>query len=167
MDVMQTEAKPSWSSDRAGKYLTFKLANEFYGIEILKVREIIGLIQITHVPRMPDYVKGVINLRGKVIPIIDLRLKFGLPSSEYTKRTSIIVVEVTGHALSFQVGAVVDEVDEVLDFAQNQIEPAPEYGNSGMTDFILAMGKVNGQVKILLDIDKVITHGDIAQLTEE
>jgi purine-binding chemotaxis protein CheW len=165
METMQHEPQ-SWSEEHAGKYLTFKVAAEFYGIEILKVREIIGIIRITKVPRMPDYVKGVINLRGKVIPIIDLRLRFGLKPMEYTKRTCIVVVEVMTENAGFQVGVIVDEVDEVLDFMPRQIEPAPDYGSHDKAEFIRAMGKVGEHVKILLNIDKIVTQGDLSLLQE-
>lgn len=163
---MNETVPKTWASEHCGKYLTFKLATEHYGIEILKVREIIGMIQITKVPRMPEYIKGVMNLRGKVIPIIDLRLKFGLPEATHTKRTCIVVVEVTSVSNSFQVGVIVDEVDEVVDLNEEQIEPSPEYGNSLHTDFIRAMGKVNEEVKILLDIDKILTQDDVILLQE-
>lgn len=159
-------ANVSAVSHLVGKYLTFKLDSEDYGIEILAVREIIGVIPVTRVPRMPDYVKGVINLRGKVIPIIDLRLKFGLNPVSYDKLTCIIVVQVTCGDISFQVGIVVDTVNEVLHFSENQLEPAPSYGSGLKTDFILAMGKVEGKVKILLDINKILSNEDVALIRE-
>lgn len=166
-NVEQISEHEQFNVENAGQYLTFKLDTEMYGIEILKVREIIGLIQITRVPRMPEYVKGVINLRGKVIPIIDLRMAFSLPEVQPTKRTCIVVVEVEIDDDSVQVGVIVDEVDEVLDFVPNSIEPAPEYGGGHIkTEFIKAMGKINNQVKILLDIDKVISNTDISLLQE-
>ena len=145
---------------RAGKYLTFVLADEEYGLEILKVREIIGIMDITAVPRTPDFVKGVINLRGKVIPVIDLRLKFGMEEAERTEETCIIVVDVEGIEMSI----VVDKVSEVLDIAIDEIEDAPSFGASVNTDFILGMGKANEQVKILLDIGKVLSATDVAAL---
>lgn len=141
-----------------GKYLTFKLCDEEYGLEILKVREIIGIMGITNVPQTPEYVKGVINLRGKVIPVIDLRLKFSLDSDEYTKETCIIVVDVRGMLM----GIVVDTVSEVLDITDKDIEPTPEFGSRIKTDFILGMGKVENEVKILLDIDRVLSNEDLA-----
>lgn len=136
----------------AGKYLTFVLGHEEYGFEILKVREIMGVIEITNLPQTPAYVKGVINLRGIVIPIIDLRLKFGFPPREYDKNTCIIVVK---HGESLM-GVVVDTVSEVLDISANDMDDAPSFGAGVNTDFILGMGKVKGKVKILLDIDKVL-----------
>jgi purine-binding chemotaxis protein CheW len=143
---------------KAGKYLTFALGNEEYGLEILKVREIIGFMQITAVPQTPAHVKGVINLRGQVIPVIDLRMKFGMNAAEVTEETCIIVVEIDQTGRTFQTGIVVDRVKEVLDIAGEHIEDAPQFGSSVETNFILGMGKVNGAVKILLDIDKVLAN---------
>ncbi|HOW43250.1 MAG TPA: chemotaxis protein CheW [Candidatus Omnitrophota bacterium] len=139
---------------KEGKYLTFALGHEEYGLEILGVREIIGLMEITAVPQVPDYVKGVINLRGKVIPVIDLRLKFGMPKHDYTNETCIIVLNVNNSLM----GIAVDRVCEVLDISQDNIEPAPSFGNKVHTDFITGMGKIGDKVKILLDIDKVLTE---------
>ena len=141
---------------RDGKHLTFKLASEEYGVEILKVREIIGVMDITSVPRMPVYMKGVINLRGKVVPIVDLRLKFGLDEIEYTDQTCIIVVDV-----GREIGIIVDTVSEVLDIAGEDIEPPPSMGSSVDTAFICGMGKVGDAVKILLDIEKVLTADEL------
>jgi purine-binding chemotaxis protein CheW len=148
-------------STRAGKYLTFALAEEEYGLEILKVREIISMSEITSVPKTPEYVKGVINLRGKVIPVIDLRLKFTMEEIPYTDETCIIVVDVNG----VEMGIIVDHVSEVLDIAAGDIEDAPEFGASVDIDFILGMGKAEGRVTILLDISKVISAGEVAALT--
>ncbi|MBU0691622.1 chemotaxis protein CheW [bacterium] len=145
---------------RAGKYLTFILSEEGYGLEILKVREIIGMMAITAIPRMPDYVKGVINLRGKVIPVIDLRLKFGMCKSEQTSETCIIVVDVGGSLM----GVVVDQVSEVIEIRGADIEDPPQVGVNVDTGFILGMGKTKDSVKILLDIDKVLSDSDIADL---
>ncbi len=146
-------------SESAGKYLTFKLAEEEYGVEILKVREIMGLLEITHVPQMPHFVKGVINLRGKVIPVIDLRLKFGMPEAEYNEQTCIIVVDV-----GTLTGIVVDTVQEVLDVAEDQIDPPPPLGASVDTSFIFGMGKVRDGVKILLDIGRVLSTEELTLL---
>ncbi len=142
--------------DLGGKYLTFKLADEEYGLEILKVREIIGLIGITSVPRMPDYMKGVINLRGKVLSVVDLRLKFGLDEIGHTEQTCIIVVDV-----GKEVGIIVDTVSEVLDIGDENVESPPSMGGSVDTSFILGMGKVGDAVKILLDIDKVLPTDEL------
>ena len=145
---------------RTGKYLTFVLANESYGLEILKVREIIGLMAITAVPRTPNFVKGVINLRGKVIPVVDLRLKFGMVEAQHTEETCIIVVQVG----TIEVGILVDRVLEVLSIQGQDIEDAPSFGTEVNTDFILGMGKTNGKVTILLDIAKVLTQEEAASL---
>ncbi|MEW6746030.1 MAG: chemotaxis protein CheW [Planctomycetota bacterium] len=143
-----------------GKYLTFELASEQYGLEILKVREIIGLMDITPVPCTPPSVKGVINLRGKVIPVVDLRLKFGMEGAEATDQTCIIVVDVG----EIEMGILVDKVSEVLDIASEEIEDTPAFGVSVKTDFILGMGKAGKGVTILLDIGKVITASEAAPL---
>jgi len=142
--------------EKEGKYLTFALANEEYGLEILKVREIIGYMDITAVPQTPAYVKGVINLRGQVIPVVDLRAKFGMETSDITEQTCIIVVEIGQGQQSFSTGIVVDHVEEVLDIAGENIEEAPQFGSAVNTDFILGMGKIGESVKILLDIDRVL-----------
>jgi purine-binding chemotaxis protein CheW len=141
---------------REGKYLTFSLAGEEYGIGILKVREIIGMMSITPVPQTPEFVKGVINLRGKVIPVIDLRLRFGLDATAYTERTCIIVVEIHGESGSIPLGIVVDAVSEVLNIRSADIENTPSFGVKLNTDVILGMAKTDGGVKILLDIDQVL-----------
>ncbi len=141
---------------KEGKYLTFSLGAEQYGLEILKVREIIGYIEVTAVPQTPHHVKGVINLRGQVIPVIDLRAKFGMETAEVTEQSCIIVVEIAQEGRKCSMGIVVDRVQEVLDIAGGSIEDAPRFGTSVNTDFILGMGKVGDAVKILLDIDKVL-----------
>ncbi len=151
---------------KTGKYLTFTLADEEYGIGILKVKEIIGMMAITSVPRTPDFVKGVINLRGKVIPVIDLRLKFGMPSIDYTDRTCIIVVEIDSDDMTIQIGIVVDAVSEVLNIKEEEIENAPSFGTSLNTDYILGMAKIDKGVKILLDIDRVLSAKEIQLLGE-
>lgn len=143
-----------------GKYLTFKLAGEEYGLEILRVREIIGMMDITAVPRTPDYVMGVVNLRGKVIPVTDLRLKFGMTALERTNQTCIIVVDVG----RIEMGIVVDSVSEVLDIPGENIEDAPEFGPNISTEFILGMGKMTGRVIILLNIGQVLTGEELAEV---
>jgi len=150
--------------DRAGKYLTFALGPEEYGLEILKVREIMGYMEITAVPQTPAHVRGVINLRGKVIPVIDLRAKFGMESTDTTEQTCIIVVEITQKGQGFNTGIVVDRVQEVLDIAGENIEDTPQFGSDVATDFILGMGKIGESVKILLDIDKVLVADDLSSL---
>jgi purine-binding chemotaxis protein CheW len=152
------------ASNKEGKYLTFALAQEEYGLEILKVREIIGYIAVTAVPQTPHYVKGVINLRGQVIPVIDLRAKFGMQITDVTDETCIIVVEINQAGRKFSTGIVVDCVQEVLDIARNSIEDAPQFAGSVDTNFILGMGKVGDSVKILLDIDTVL-GGDCLNLS--
>lgn len=147
---------------REGKYLTFTLAAEDYGIGILKVKEIIGIMAITTVPQTPDYMKGVINLRGKVIPVVDLRLKFGMEAIGYTERTCIIVVEITGDNKKIQIGILVDSVSEVLNIKAGDIEDTPNFGSHLDTDYILGMAKTGGRVKILLDIDKVLSNSEAA-----
>ena len=145
---------------REGKYLTFCMADEEYGIGIRKVKEIIGMMIITAVPQTPGYVKGVINLRGKVIPVIDLRLKFGMESIAYTERTCIIVVEIRGNDRKIQMGIVVDSVSEVLNVKPGEIEDTPTFGIRMDTDYILGMAKMEGGIKILLDIDSVLSDRD-------
>jgi purine-binding chemotaxis protein CheW len=147
-----------------GKYLTFTLAEEEYGIGILKIKEIIGMMPITSVPQTPDFVKGVINLRGKVIPVMDLRLKFGMEAIDYTERTCIIVVEIKGKTGTVRIGIVVDSVSEVLNIKGEDIEPAPTFGTRLDTEYILGMAKIGGGVKILLDIDKVLTSDEMGAL---
>jgi purine-binding chemotaxis protein CheW len=149
-------------ANREGKYLTFVLAGEEYGIGILKVKEIIGIMQITTVPQTPVYMKGVINLRGKVIPIVDLRVKFGIEAMEYTEKTCIIVVEVASNGQKVMIGILVDSVSEVLNIKGADIEDAPNFGSSLNTDYILGMAKMGGRVKILLEIDRVLSTAEIS-----
>lgn len=151
-------------TDREGKYLTFTMADEEYGVGILKIKEIIGMMAITTVPQTPEFVKGVINLRGKVIPVVDLRLKFGMDSIDYTDRTCIIVVEIEGSSVAVQIGVVVDSVSEVLNIKGDDIEETPTFGARLNTDNILGMAKLEGGVKILLDIDRVLSGEEIAVL---
>ncbi len=154
---------------KAGKYLTFKLGVEEYGLEILKVQEIIKMMDITKVPRTPEFVRGVINLRGKVIPVVDLRLKFCMESRENTDKTCVIVVQVTQANApngAVTMGTLVDEVSEVLDITGEQIEPSPEFGTAVDTAFILGMGKVAKKVIMLLDIDKVLSSGELAAVAK-
>jgi purine-binding chemotaxis protein CheW len=139
----------------SGKYLTFALAKEEYGISIMKIKEIIGMMPITFVPQTPGHVKGVINLRGKVIPVVDLRLRFGFEKAAYTERTCIIVVETAAASGIVQIGIVVDAVSEVLNFRAEEIESAPAFGGGLSTDLILGMAKSGNGLKILLDIDRV------------
>lgn len=149
-------------ADREGKYLTFSLDHEEYGISILKVKEIIGMMPVTPVPQTPEYVKGVINLRGKVIPVSDLRLKFGMAQMEYTERTCIIVVEIASETKKIAMGIVVDSVSEVLNIKSTEIEDTPNFGSRLNTEYILGMAKSGHGVKILLDIDKVMSIEDMS-----
>ncbi len=151
---------------KAGKYLTFVLADEEYGLGILKVREIIGYMNITAVPQTPDYVKGVINLRGQVIPVIDLRTNFGMELTEPTEETCIIVVEISRGDRNVSTGIVVDRVSEVLDISGEDIEDPPSFGEAVDTEFILGMGKIGDSVKILLDIDKVLGSADLTAVED-
>lgn len=162
----QTQSSGNAVMAKAGKYLTFSLANEEYGLGILKVREIIGYMDITAVPQTPAHVKGVINLRGQVIPVVDLRAKFGMEDTEVTEQTCIIVVEIEQGGHSFSAGIVVDRVQEVLDIKGKDIEEAPQFGSSVNTDFILGMGKIGDSVKILLDIDKVMAGDQSSGLAQ-
>ncbi|MGV8056853.1 MAG: chemotaxis protein CheW [Smithellaceae bacterium] len=150
-------------TDRGGKYLTFSLAGEEYGIGILKVKEIIGLMTITPIPQTPQHIKGVINLRGKVIPVVDLRLKFGIEAMDYTERTCIIVVEIASGPSKISMGIVVDSVSEVLNIKAAEIEDTPNFGTRLETAYILGMAKIGQSVKILLDIDKVMSSKEIEQ----
>jgi purine-binding chemotaxis protein CheW len=149
---------------RAGKYLTFQLASEEFGIQVLKVREIMGVQDITAVPQTPAHVKGVINLRGKVVPVIDLRLKFGLPAAEYTARTCIIVTQLKSDNSTVLIGVVVDCVAEVLSLSGQEIEDTPDFGEKLETRYLLGMAKVKGKVKILLDIDRILSEQDLHKL---
>ena len=162
-----TLARPAASSQtHGGKYLTFALGNEEYGLEILKVREIIGIMDITAVPRTPHYVKGVINLRGQVISVIDMRIKFGMETVQRTDQTCIIVVEIKQAGRKLSTGIIVDRVSEVLNIATDSIEEPPTFGASVDTRFILGMGKIGQSVKILLDIDRVLSDEEIERVAE-
>jgi len=149
---------------RAGKYLTFHLAQEEFGIRVLKVREIMGLQEITAVPQTPAHIRGVINLRGKVVPVIDLRVKFGLAAAEYTQRTCIIVTQVKTSSASALVGIIVDGVSEVLNLTASEIEDTPDFGEDIGSRYLLGMAKSKGKVKILLDIDKVLSLEELHDL---
>jgi purine-binding chemotaxis protein CheW len=155
---MTTDTLTPKSAAQAGKYLTFVLGSEHYAVPVLKVREIIRLCDITPVPRMPEHIKGVINLRGKIIPVTDLRLRFALAQAAATELTCIVVVHVAGAGNSqILIGMIVDAVDEVVNIAASDIEPTPDFGSSLDTEFIVGMAKMKGVVKTLLDIDRVLT----------
>jgi len=151
----------SSSQNMAGKYLSFFLASEEFGIGILKVREIIGMMKITAVPQTPEYVKGVINLRGTIIPIIDLRCKFEMKATDFSERTCIIVVEKEGVSGSFQAGLIVDSVSEVITIGAGEIEPPIVLGEAQQNHYILGIAKLNNGVKMLLDIDHLVNSREI------
>jgi purine-binding chemotaxis protein CheW len=162
-----TPLEPSHTQALGGKFLTFGLGNESYGVSVLKVREIIRLMDITTVPQMPAYVKGVINLRGKVVPVVDLRLKFGLANVGSSERTCIVVVQIATAAGSAALtGFIVDGVEEVVCIPPDEIEPTPDFGTTLDTDHILGMAKVKGRVKTLLDIDRVLTAEALRQVEQ-
>lgn len=164
MDIIAAKTQEE-NEGREGKYLTFSLGGEEYAIGILKVKEIIGMMPITPVPQTPVFVKGVINLRGKVIPVIDLRLKFGMESMVYNERTCIIVVEASGLAAGrVMMGLVVDSVSEVVNIKEEDIEDTPTFGARLSTEYILGMAKAGESVKILLDIDRVLTTQEMSVL---
>ncbi len=154
-------------ASREGKYLIFNLAREEYGICIQRIKEIIGMMAITTVPQLPEFVKGVINLRGKVIAVMDLRLKFGMEPINYTDRTCIVVTEIERGLTTVLIGVVVDAVSEVLNIKEEDIEQAPTFGARMNTDYILGMAKINNNVKILLDIDRVLAAGEVEDLKQQ
>ncbi len=157
-----SDAAESKQDARTGKYLTFHLDREEFGIQVLKVREIIGVQEVTAVPQTPAFIRGVINLRGKVIPVVDLRLKFGIEEKEYTQRTCIIVVHVSSGDVSMMMGIIVDGVSEVLNLTDDDIENTPDFGHGVEVPYLLGMAKVKDRVKILLDIDRVL--GELTEI---
>lgn len=146
------------TSQLAGKYMGFQLGKETFGVEILKVQEIIGMLEVTAVPRTPDFVRGVINLRGKVIPVIDLRRKFNLPDVPDTELTCIVVVQIQAAGDAVTMGIIVDQVSEVMDIAASNCEPTPNLGQSEAENFLLGVGKFNQIVVQLLDVDRILSH---------
>jgi purine-binding chemotaxis protein CheW len=148
------------------KLLTFSLGGEGYGVSILKVKEIIGMLEITPVPRTPEFIKGVINLRGKIIPVMDLRLKFGMDQQEYNERTCIIVVEANLNGSQRLIGVVVDMVSEVVNISSDQIEPPPEYGMTLEHNFIIGIGKIKDRVVIIIDIEEVFLCDELIKMLE-
>jgi purine-binding chemotaxis protein CheW len=161
------------TSEQTQQYLTFVLAGEIFAMGILAIKEIIEYSTLTEVPMMPDYVRGVINLRGSVVPVIDLSVRFGKPSSPVSKRTCIVIIEIDsrasqGHGTGERhvLGVVVDAVNAVLDIPASEIEPPPAFGASIRTDFIAGMGKVNNKFVILLDVDHVLAADEMQVLTE-
>lgn len=161
-DIGQLAENQKVNEDMDNKYLTFFLAREIYGVEIAYVTEIIGIQKITNIPEMPDYIKGVINLRGKVIPVMDVRTRFHMEQREYDERTCIIVVDISGTT----VGLVVDEVSEVADIPEDQVEPPPMGRQGKGNAFIKGMGKSGDSVKILLNIESLIKEEDLETVME-
>ena len=157
LNVMEQVSAKNIPDDPTGKYLTFSLGQELFGIEILKVQEIIGIMSTTKVPNTPDHMRGVINLRGKVIPVLELRLKLIMKPVPDTARTCIIVVQVKGFDGPVTIGILVDAVSEVVQIAQSQIESAHGLGTQVNTSSLLGLGKAGGRVVILLDVDKVLS----------
>lgn len=160
MDDHQTSAATQTTDYAAGKYLIFALGEEEYGLEVLAVREIVSLLPLTSVPRTPDYVKGVMNLRGKVIPVIDLRAKFGLPAAASDRQTAIVVVEIQDSLA----GVLVDRVREVADVPAEDVEDVPDFGGSLDVRFVNGLGKFDGRVLILLNIEKVLHTDGLAAI---
>jgi purine-binding chemotaxis protein CheW len=161
MSEQQLQTKEAGLAALAGKYMTFKISAEVYGLKILKVRELIGLMEITRVPGTDTCLRGVINLRGKVIPVVDLRLKFGLGATEPTDQTVIIVVQHTTNTIDLTMGVLVDEVLEVVDISGDRIETPPSVGTDLFgNDFLLGVGRVDKRVVFLLDIDRVLSPGE-------
>ncbi len=159
MTLTKETAKLGDAQAAAGKFLTFQLGSESYGIPALKVREIIRMTDITAVPQMPDYIKGVINLRGKIIPIIDLRLRFRLANAGQTERTCIVVAQTAAaHRANAPVGFVVDAVEEVLNIAATEIEATPDFGTAQAVECMTGLAKIDGKVKALLDVDRVVAR---------
>lgn len=154
--LVETDAAVDAKRAKPGKYLTFSLASEEYGVPVLKVREIMKIMPITAVPQVPAHVKGVINLRGKVITVVDLRLKFGLEAQEQTEQTAIVVVEIAVDGGKVLTGIIVDFVSDVLNIVPDEIEPTPAFGDRVVTDYLSGMAKVKGRVKILLDLDQAL-----------
>jgi purine-binding chemotaxis protein CheW len=159
-------AVPETGAALAGKYMTFQLAQEVYGLEILSVRELIGLMEITRIPRVPDFIRGVINLRGRIIPVIDLRLKFGMAATASTEQTVVIVVQCRVGSRTLTMGVLVDLVLEVLSIEAGQIEPPPDLGAAAIEgQFIRGVGKAGDRVVFLLDIARVLSGEDAAALS--
>lgn len=150
-----------------GKFLTFVLGEEIYGLPIKKAKEIIGMMEVAHIPKTQGYIKGVINLRGKIIPIIDLRLRFGMAEKAYTERTCVIVIEVNAHESQRLVGIAVDTVSEVVNIQKREIEPTPEYDAQIEGNFLIGLGKIKEKVILILDIDKVLNREELAQIKQE
>ena len=152
---------------KAGKYLTFLLGDETYGIEILKVQEIIGMMKVTHFPKAPEYIRGVINLRGSVIPVLDLRVKFSMDKKEDTEKTCVVVVNIEVDGNMTKRGIIVDEVSEVIDIETEMLEEAPDFGQIKSSGYVLGVGKVGEKVIILIDVVNILGEEDFRFLEEE
>jgi len=163
---IKPEALALGAADQAQQYLTFVLGGEVFAMGILAIKEIIEYADLTGVPMMPEYVRGVINLRGAVVPVIDLSVRFGKPSSPVSKRTCIVIIEVEARNERHVLGVVVDAVNAVLDIPPAEIEPPPAFGASIRTDFIRGMGKVSGKFVILLDVDHVLAADEMDALVD-
>ena len=151
--------------EKESQYLTFLLGGEMYAIGILNIKEIIEYGQVTEVPMMPAFIRGIINLRGRVVPVINLLARFGKPSSEITKRTCIVIIEVGAEDERQDIGMVVDSVSEVLDIPASEIEPAPSFGAKIRSDFISGMGKVGGKFVVMLNVNKVLSVEEMSMLS--
>jgi len=154
------------NADETQQYLTFELGGEVYAINILHIREIIEYGNLTEVPMVPDFISGVINLRGSVVPVIDLAIRFGKPATEITKRTSIVIIEITSAEQHLEIGVMVDIVNEVLEIDNDQIEPTPSFGASIRTDFIAGMGKVDGKFLIMLNVESVLSVTELSTISD-
>ncbi len=162
--IQDLSSKAPVMDSRVGKYLSFHVGPEEFAIGVLGVREIMGMQDVTAVPHTPNYVKGIINLRGKVVPVVDLRLKFGMPAAEYTARTCIVVVDLPGEGGSVLMGVIVDSVSEVVNLASGEIENAPDFGEEVNIPYLIGIAKSKGTVKLLLNIEKVLTTSELTDL---
>lgn len=166
MGSLVTTERPQDLAAENQQYLTFSLAEEMFALGIQRVREIIEFDNVTTVPMMPRFIKGVINLRGSVVPVIDLSARFGRGASEINRRTCIVIIEVEHEGQKQELGVIVDAVSEVLDLPQSEIEPPPSFGAKIRADFISGMGKINGRFVILIDVDRVLAVEEMAMLAE-
>ena len=163
--LVKKEVQAAVANPEQGQYLTFLLGGEMFAIGILGIKEIIEYGSLTTVPMMPEFIRGVINLRGAVVPVVDLSARFGRTASEITRRSCIVIIEAAGEIEKHDVGVVVDSVSEVLEIPASEIEPAPSFGAKIRADFISGMGKVNGKFVIILDADRVLSVDEMAMLS--
>ncbi|MAL99363.1 chemotaxis protein CheW [Hydrocarboniclastica marina] len=166
MGASQAIERPVYAGTETQQYLTFSLSDEMFAVGIQRVREIIEYSNVTTVPMMPRFVRGVINLRGSVVPVIDLAARFGREASSIHRRTCIVVIEIENDGLEQELGVIVDAVSEVLDIPEREIEAAPSFGARIRADFISGMGKVDGRFVILLDVDRVLAVEEMAGLAK-